>query len=258
MDRAGEDDRPRPPARIGAPHHPRRGLHLHVAGLDARVTRLVAIEGGDGAGKATAGAAVVRRLAAAGRRAEVISFPRYAATIGGYVLGDFLAGRLPHPPAPREVAVLYALDRFESRDHILAAIARNDVLVFDRYIASNVAYQSAKVPDGEAAALMRWIVALETGQFALPAPDLSIYLDTPVDTARRQIAQKAQRAYTDLVYDEHEADMGLQARVRARYTALSETDLLGAWHRVAVIADGAMRAPDDIADEIVEAIDVSM
>lgn len=215
---------------------------------------LLAIEGADGAGKATTAAEVVRQLKAAGLRATVISFPRYTATVGGYALGEYLAGTLPRPVTPQAAAVLYALDRFESRDHIAAAAAAHDVVVFDRYIASNIVYQAAKVADNEAEALMRWIVALETGSFALPAPDLSIYLDTPLDTARRQIAQKQQRSYTDLVFDQNEADRGLQERVRMRYAALSATDLLGAWLQVNTSADGAMRSPAAIASEIVAAV----
>jgi dTMP kinase len=41
---------------------------------------LVAIEGGDGAGKATAAAVVAARLEAMGKRTTVLSFPRYAET----------------------------------------------------------------------------------------------------------------------------------------------------------------------------------
>ena len=215
---------------------------------------LLAIEGADGAGKATAAAAVVDALRGAGRTAEVISFPRYTETVGGHVLGDFLAGRLPHAMSPRALATLYALDRFESRDIVLAAAARCDVVVFDRYIASNMAYQAAKVADDEADALTRWIVALETGPFAMPAPDLSIYLDTPLEVARAQIARKRQRSYTDQTYDAHEADDALQRRVRAAYAALVEGDLLGRWQRVATGRDGAMRTPAAIAAEIVGAI----
>ena len=215
---------------------------------------LLAIEGADGAGKATTAAAVVEALQVEGRRAEVISFPRYTDTVGGHVLGDFLAGRLPHALSPRALATLYALDRFESRDLVLAAAAQCDVVVFDRYIASNMAYQAAKVPDDEADALMRWIVALETGQFAMPAPDLSIYLDTPLDVARTQIARKRQRSYTDQTYDAHEADEALQREVRAAYAALAQGDLLGRWQRVVTGQDGAMRSPAAIAAEIVAAI----
>lgn len=221
------------------------------------MTFFLAIEGADGAGKATAAAAVTARLVAAGRRAAIVSFPRYRDTVGGHVLGDFLAGRLPHALAPREVAVLYALDRFESRTHVEEVAADHDVVVFDRYIASNVAYQSAKVSEGEAPALIDWIVALETRQFALPPPDLSIYLDTSIERARTQIAQKAQRSYTDRTYDAHEADLDLQARVRARYAMLTGTTALGPWARVMTGADGSMRAPDDIAGEIVAAMEAA-
>lgn len=218
------------------------------------MTLLVAIEGADGAGKATAAAALVRALGAAGLDAEVLAFPRYGATIGGHVLGDFLAGRLPREGSPKALAVLYALDRLESLAELRRAAARCDVLVFDRYIASNVAYQAAKVEEAAVPALADWIVALETGQFGLPAPDLSVYLATPAATARAQIAQKARRDYTERTYDEHEADAGLQARVRDRYAAMAAAGVLGRWLVVEPVADGTMRPPEAIADEIAAAV----
>ena len=215
---------------------------------------LLAIEGGDGAGKATAAAEVARQLNAAGRSATVLSFPRYAETAGGWALGEMLGGRLPREVSPRAAAVLYALDRIESRDVLLAAADAYEVVVLDRYIASNLAYQAAKVPADEAAALMRWIWALETVQFALPPPDVSVYLATPVDVARRQIAMKRRRSYTDEAFDLNEADVALQARVRENYAALAAGDLAGRWVTVRTVADGAMRTPAAIAAEIVGAL----
>lgn len=216
---------------------------------------LVAIEGGDGAGKATAAAAVARQLNAAGRRAGVLSFPRYGGTAGGWALGEMLGGRLPRDVSPQAAAVLYALDRLESRERLLTAADAHEVVVLDRYIASNLAYQAAKVPAHEAAALMRWIWALETGQFALPPPDLSVYLATPVDVARRQIAMKRRRDYTDATFDVNEADAALQARVRENYAALAAGGDAGRWVTVATVAEGAMRTPDEIAAEIVRAVE---
>ena len=215
---------------------------------------LVAIEGGDGAGKATATAAVVQALHDAGRSAATLSFPRYGETAGGWALGEFLGGRLPRDVSPRAAAVLYALDRLESRGSLLAAMERHEVVVLDRYIASNLVYQAAKAAPDEAAALMRWTWELETGAFALPPPDLSVYLATPVDVARRQIAQKRQRSYTELTFDRNEADAALQARVRENYAALAAADYAGRWVTVATVAEGAMRTPGEIAAEIVEAI----
>lgn len=212
---------------------------------------LLAIEGADGAGKATASALVVEQLRAAGRTAEVISFPRYTETVGGWALGAMLAGTLPRATSPRAAATLYALDRMESRDHLLAVAAANDFVVFDRYIASNMAYQAAQVAADEAPALMAWIANLETGAFALPAPDLSVYLDTPAAIARALILKKRKRSYTDDAYDAYEADTGLQDRVRANYAQMAADAMLGRWATVSTVTDGASRAPAEIAADIV-------
>lgn len=211
---------------------------------------LVAIEGADGAGKATTAARLCEALGAAGRSATVIAFPRYGETVGGVTIGRFLAGELPVPVTPHAAAVLYALDRLEWRDAILAARAAHDVVIFDRYIASNMAYQAAKVPEAEARAMMEWILDLETGRFALPSPTLSIYLETPWEIAKALILQKARRSYTERSYDEHEADVALQARVRANYEAIVAAGLLGPWRSVAASAGGTMRTPEEIVAEI--------
>jgi len=215
------------------------------------VSFLLAIEGGDGAGKATAAAEVAAQLVAGGTSATVLSFPRYAETLGGHVLGEYLGGRLPHAASPRAAAVLYALDRMESAGAIAAAAASHAVVVFDRYIASNMAYQAAQVGAGEADTLMRWIARLECDQFALPIPDLNVYLDTPADVARGLILRKRKRSYTDDALDAYEADDALQVRVRERYEAMVAEDLLGGWMRVPTVAHDALRPPRDIAQAIV-------
>lgn len=211
---------------------------------------LVAIEGADGAGKATTARTLAEAVTAGGRTATVVAFPRYGETVAGVTIGRFLAGELPVPVTPKAAAVLYALDRLEWRDAILEAAEAHDVVIFDRYIASNMAYQAAKMPEDEALGMMEWILALENGQFDLPSPTLSIYLDTPWDMARAMILQKAQRSYTDRSFDEHEADAALQLRVRNNYEAMANAGLLGPWQIVRASADGAMRSPQAIAAEI--------
>jgi dTMP kinase len=212
--------------------------------------KLIAIEGADGVGKNTACKGLCEALIAGGRTATVIGFPRYGETVGGVTIGRFLAGEMGVPVTPRAAAVLYGLDRLEWRDAILAAQASHDVVIFDRYVASNMAYQAARLDAHEARAMMDWILALEIGQFALPRPTLSIYLDTPWELARALILQKAQRSYTDKSFDEYEADIALQQRVRANYEAIVAADLLGPWKTVRASDDGAMRDRQAIVNEI--------
>ena len=215
---------------------------------------IVAIEGADGAGKATVAGNLVARLGRAGRTAALMSFPRYGETAGGYALGEFLSGRLPRAVTPEAAAVLYALDRMESRDLILAAASRHDFVVMDRYIASNIAYQAAKVDPAAAEHMIAWIVELETSAFALPAPDISVYLDTPAEVSRDLIARKQLRAYTERSYDEHEQDEQLQRRVRSMYSAMAERGVLGRWVTVRTVAEGRLRSAEDIADDVAAAV----
>ena len=212
---------------------------------------LVAIEGADGAGKATAAGNLRDALVSRGFSATVISFPRYRDTVGGATLGEFLAGRLPMPVTPKAAAVLYGLDRLESVAFVAEAAAANDVVIFDRYIASNMVYQASKVAEDEAAAMMKWIYGLETEAFGVVPPDLSIYLDTPLDEARKLMLLKDKRSYTDDQFDQHEADIALQNAVRRNYAEMARTGLAGPWRVVHTRAGGSLRAPVDIATEIV-------
>lgn len=213
--------------------------------------KLVAIEGADGVGKNTASRGLCDALNAAGRSATVIGFPRYGETVAGVTIGRFLAGDMPVPVTPHAAAVLYALDRFEWLPRIHEALATHDVVVFDRYIASNMAYQAARLEASDPGAMMDWIAAMETGQFGLPRPALSIYLDTPWELARAMILQKAQRSYTDAQFDAYEADIALQQRVRANYESMVASGLLGPWQIVHASDGGAMRPRDAIVAEII-------
>jgi len=214
------------------------------------MTILLAIEGADGVGKNSAATRLCDELNAAGRSAAMLSFPRYQSTVGGHTLGRYLAGTLEVPVSPKAAAVLYGLDRLESHEVIAKTAAQHEVVIFDRYIASNMAYQAARMAPAEADAMMSWILSLETGAFGLPRPTLSIYLDTPWELARELILQKRQRSYTDRSYDEYEADVALQMAVRTNYEAMVNGGMLGPWHVVHASKDGAMRAREAITAEI--------
>lgn len=211
---------------------------------------LVAIEGADGAGKATAADNLKKALIANGVSATVISFPRYKETVGGIALGEFLSGRMPVPVTAQTAAVLYALDRFESVSFVAEAARLHDVVIFDRYIASNMVYQASKVAPDEAARLMEWIFRLETQTFGVAPPHLSIYLDTPLETARELMLRKQRRSYTERQFDEHEADNTLQRNVRRNYAAIAEAGLDGPWYTIHTTRGQRLRSPEEIASEI--------
>ena len=211
---------------------------------------LVAIEGGDGAGKGTVAAALHDLLSADGHKSAIVSFPRYRDTLAGRAIGDFLSQRAPGPQDPRAVAVLYAADRFESRAHLNDLLSRHDVVISDRYVGSNVAYQAAKVPLQERRAIAEWIADLEFVTFDLPRPDLNVYMSMPTEVARTLVMKKEARSYTHQVLDHHEQDSSLQSRVAETYRSLVHDGPLSPWLVIEPYRNGELVAPKRLAGEI--------
>ena len=120
---------------------------------------LLAIEGIDGAGKGTLCGELLALAEAAGVRAAALSFPRYEETrfselVGAYLRGDM--GAIDQVPV-RYAALLFGGDRFESRGKLMTLIADHDLIILDRYVSSNIAYNAAKLSGVARAELIAWI-----------------------------------------------------------------------------------------------------
>jgi dTMP kinase len=216
---------------------------------------LLAIEGIDGAGKGTQAARLAETAAGHGRRVASFSFPLYddnpfSRAVGDYLNGEFGTADEVHPEL---AALLYAGDRFHARPRIVSALQEHDLVVCDRYVASNQAHQGAKLTGKERRRLLDWLEEVEFGEFALPRPQLVILLDAPVALARRLVGRKAARGYTTLEADIHEADAAHSGATREVYLELADRD---GWQVVSTAGDdGAAREVDDIAAEIWTAVE---
>ena len=215
---------------------------------------LVAIEGIDGTGKGTQARRLVDVLAATGLRTRLIGFPRYSDTSFGRRIGEYLNGKYGSLDAvhPLLAALLYAGDRFESRDLLRQSIADCDVVVLDRYVASNIAHQAAKRSGTERDDLRAFIEQLEFGTYELPRADLVILLDLPATEAQRLIAKKAQRDYTDRVADLQEENASYLEAVRQMYLQLATDN--PQWRRIDVLRDGQLRSIVDVGAEILAVV----
>jgi len=214
------------------------------------VGRLIAIEGIDGSGKGTQSRLLAQRLQAAGSAVKLLSFPRYQETVFGAKIGLYLNGAYGDLNAvdPTLVSLLFAGDRFESKPVLESALNSCDVLVLDRYVASNAAHQAAKSSGADRDALIGFIEQLEYEIYALPRADMTILLDLPVERAQQLIATKAARTYTDRAADLQEADAAYLDAVRELYLAMSRNDR--SWRRVDVVCESTLRSVEDIADEV--------
>jgi dTMP kinase len=224
--------------------------HVHSMGM----ARLIAIEGIDGSGKGTLAALLRDQLASQGQRVSLISFPRYEQTFFGQRIGEFLNGKFGQLDEihPFLVSLLYAGDRRESRAGLLKALEDNDVVILDRYVASNLAHQCAKLPEAEQSELREWIEQVEFGLHQLPRPDITLLLDLTVNSAQLLIQRKSRRSYTAKTADLQEADAAYLEKVRAVYLGLAAGE--PGWRRIPVEVGENLRNPQEILAEAVAAL----
>ncbi|NLV80853.1 MAG: dTMP kinase [Rhodococcus sp.] len=190
---------------------------------------LIVVEGLDGAGKRTLSAGLVETWRAAGTSVATLAFPRYGTSIHADLGAEALRGGHGDTASSVEaMALLWALDRRESADELRKLLADNDIVLLDRYVASNAAYTAARHGQGASGSAVDWIRDLEFGRFDLPRPDLQVLLRVPVDLA----ADRARgRAATDATRerDAYERDAGLQARTGAVYDELVQRSWVSPW-----------------------------
>ncbi len=185
--------------------------------------KFITLEGLDGSGKSTQLNLLKEYFTKKQLPYKFLHFPRTATKPFGELIARFLRGDLGANDQvnPYLVALLYAEDRHDAKNRVQAWLKDGYHVIVDRYVHSNVAFQCAKVPDKqEKKELQKWIYELEYDHFALPKPDVSIFLDVPFTFTSQNL--KNARAGEDRDYlhgkeDIHEKDLSFQESVRDIY-----------------------------------------
>lgn len=158
--------------------------------------KLIVIDGTDGSGKATQVALLRKKIQQEGKKVEWLDFPRYEENFMGRFIGECLAGKhgdFAHAD-PHMAALLYAVDRYESKNKIEKWLRKGTIVVLDRYVSANQIHQGGKIKnEKERKAFFMWIEQLEFGVFGLPRPDAILYLDVPLTVTQRLVREKDQQ-----------------------------------------------------------------
>jgi dTMP kinase len=136
---------------------------------------IIAIEGGDQAGKKTQTALLTKALKQRKIKTITFSFPDYKTPLGKEI-SKYLNGKRKF--LPQVIHCLLAANRWEKLNEILAAQSKNSVVIMNRYYHSNLIYGLANGMKRE------WLKNLDNG---LPKSDLVILLDvTQRESFRRK------------------------------------------------------------------------
>jgi len=216
----------------------------------------IAIEGGDGSGKRTQ-AEIFYRYAVDELKKNVLkmSFPRYSEPSAfyakQYLNGIYGSAEDVHP----ELGILpFALDRYAASPEIRQHLALpNSLVISDRFMASNLAHQGAKIADaGERKSFYEKTMHTEYEILNIPRPMKNIVLLVPTHIAQANIDRKdpATRTYTEQQRDIHEADASHLEMAKANYEELCRLYPDEFVSINCVDASGNMRSVDSIQDEI--------
>ena len=190
---------------------------------------LIVIEGLDGAGKRTLTDGLRRAFEAAGKSVATLAFPRYGVSVPADVAAEALHGQ--HGDLADSVyamAMLFALDRAGAAGDIAALSTANDVVILDRYVASNAAYSAARLQQDATGEVVGWVHRLEFGRLGLPKPDWQLLLDVSSELAGER-ARSREAGDTTRTRDAYERDDGLQRRTGEVYAGLAAADWGGRW-----------------------------
>jgi dTMP kinase len=209
---------------------------------------LIAIEGVDGAGKRTLCGGLRTAFESNHKSVAGLSFPRYSHSVAADLAAEALHGQ--HGDLNTSVyamAVLFALDRAAAHDEIGHLRAAYDVLILDRYVASNAAYSAARLHQDASGEAVEWVRRLEYERLHMPAPDWQVLLAVPAELAaeRTQNRESEDRARRR---DTYERDDELQRRTGEVYSGLAERGFGGPWQIVAPDVDPAALARQLTAD----------
>lgn len=209
----------------------------------------IVIEGLDGAGKSTQIKLLQNYLETRKIGFRYLHFPRTDSPYYGELIARFLRGEFGdiHSVNPYLVALIYGGDRANASKTIQSWLEEGNLVIVDRYVDSNIAFQCAKLDqEEEKEALRDWILSFEYEYNRIPKPDLVLFLDVPSRFTREKLTGTrtgGDRDYLNGRPDIHEENLQFQEKVREVY--LTEGQRNTSFHVVDCSGEGSSILPTE-------------
>lgn len=212
---------------------------------------LIVVDGVDASGKETQTCLLADRLEKMGKRVRRISFPCYdkpwAVPVKMYLEGDF--GKNAEDVNAYAASALFAVDRFSSyKTDWKADYEDNVIIIADRYVSSNMIHQAGKIEDeAEKTEFLKWLNDLEFCKMKIPKPDITIFLDMPVEYGLSLMQKRKNKIDGTNSLDIHESDT--QYLQKSYNNAVNIAKSFG-WSHIKCVHDGRIKSVEEISMEI--------
>jgi dTMP kinase len=216
--------------------------------------KFIVIDGTDGSGKATQAKLLINRFRKRKQKVRTIDFPQYDNNFFGKLVGRYLSGEFGSSSqvSPYLASVLYAADRFETKQKIEKWLKDGCVVIADRYASSNQIHQGGKIRDNKKRKdFLGWLEEMEYGVFKIPRPDAIIYLDVPIKFNLQLLQNKSaqdRKKYLKGKKDIHESD--LKHMQDAKNSAIKLIKKNNHWIKINCIKKGELMSIEEIGDII--------
>jgi len=215
--------------------------------------KLIVIEGNNASGKGTQARLLVQRLRSQGKKVIGVSFPQYK-SVTGKLIGSYLRGEFGdiNEISPYLASTLYAFDRLAVRDKIVHWLKQGYLVVTDRYVESNKAFQAAKLKSNkERKKFFKYIDEIEYKIAKIPKPNLVVYLDVPLKIATKLHDKKKGRIYIGKERDIHERNNEYLQIVEKMYLVLAKENK---WKKIKCIENNKLHSKSTIANKILREV----
>lgn len=210
--------------------------------------KLIVIEGTDCSGKQTQTEALVDNLKKLGYKAISFSFPNYASPTGE-IIGEYYLGKNNNSlfkegienVDPKISSLYYAADRAYNINIIKNYLENDYIVILNRYVESNMAFQGGKIKDIKKRHMMyEWLDNLEFVLLDLPRPDMVLFLYLPYEQVC--ILKRArEKAFNESTL--HMAEI-----------AYFELSNIYDYQKIKCMQDNKLRSIEDIAGEILKKV----
>lgn len=216
--------------------------------------KLIVIEGVDGSGKSTQTRFLISRLKKEGKTVKSIKYPRHSTPFFGLMVDDYLNNKFGTADKinPYLASLLYACDRWETKDHLNEWLEKGYWIVPDRYMTSNLGHQLGKIKsNSDKEKFLKWEDDLEFKTFGIPKPNLVIYLDIPIRIVNQLLSRKRSekdKKYSSGGRDGHESNLDHLRNAQKGYEYC--VNKYKNWIAIDCVKNGQLLSPDKIHERI--------
>lgn len=187
--------------------------------------KLIVIDGTDGSGKATQVDLLSKKLKKEGNTVKIVDFPEYYKNFFGEFVGHCLSEQYYNwiNIHPKIASVMYAADRWESKDEMEKWLKKGYIVIANRYVSANQIHQGGKITSAKKRNdFIKWLDQMEYEVFGIPRPNLTLYLSLPIsivlELLKKRDSSKMKREYLKKKKDVHESDT--QFLINSRKSAM--------------------------------------